>query len=82
MVRSLSRYTGVKDVVFGAVVSGRPAAISGVQSMVGLFINTLPVRVSVQSDGPLISWLKQLQARPLEARRVQLHSTGQDSRLE
>jgi amino acid adenylation domain-containing protein len=64
----LSRYTGTDDVVFGAVVSGRPAAIDGVESMVGLFINTLPVRVSVRPDAALIPWLKQFQASQLEAR--------------
>ena len=52
----------------GAVVSGRPAAIDGVESMVGLFINTLPVRVRVRSDAQLIPWLKELQASQLEAR--------------
>ncbi|MFS7879075.1 amino acid adenylation domain-containing protein [Streptomyces asiaticus] len=43
----LGRLTGRDDVVFGATVSGRPADIPGVESMVGLFINTLPVRVRV-----------------------------------
>ena len=41
----LSRYSGEDDIVFGATVSGRPAELTGVQEMVGLFINTLPVRV-------------------------------------
>ena len=41
----LSRYSGEDDVVFGVTVSGRPAALPGIESMVGLFINTLPVRV-------------------------------------
>jgi len=39
----LSRYSGASEVVFGATVSGRPAAIAGVEEIVGLFINTLPV---------------------------------------
>ncbi|MHC5825994.1 MAG: condensation domain-containing protein, partial [Nostoc sp.] len=39
----LSRYTDESEVVFGATVSGRPPTLSGVESMVGLFINTLPV---------------------------------------
>ncbi|CAM5243163.1 hypothetical protein STENM327S_07277 [Streptomyces tendae] len=41
----LGALTGREDVVFGATVSGRPGAVPGVESMVGLFINTLPVRV-------------------------------------
>ncbi|MGW0845437.1 amino acid adenylation domain-containing protein [Streptomyces sp. NPDC002787] len=41
----LGRLTGRRDVVFGAVNSGRPADLPGVESMVGSFLNTLPVRV-------------------------------------
>lgn len=40
----LAACTGTEDVLYGAVVSGRPAEISDVESMVGLFINTVPVR--------------------------------------
>jgi amino acid adenylation domain-containing protein/non-ribosomal peptide synthase protein (TIGR01720 family) len=43
----LSRYAGKRDVVFGAVVSGRPSELEGVETMVGLFINTVPVRVRI-----------------------------------
>ena len=46
----LSRYAQADDVVFGAMVSGRPAELAGVESMVGLFINTLPVRVEIPQD--------------------------------
>lgn len=42
---ALASATGRVDVVFGAVVSGRPAEIPDVERMVGLFINTIPVRV-------------------------------------
>ncbi len=41
----LSRLTGRHDVVFGIVVSGRPAELDGVDSMVGLFVNSVPLRV-------------------------------------
>ena len=41
----LGRWTGHEDVLFGTTVSGRPPQLSGVESMVGLFINTVPVRV-------------------------------------
>jgi len=41
----LARHTGRRDVVFGTTVSGRPAELPGVESIPGLFINTLPVRV-------------------------------------
>ncbi|WP_432079842.1 amino acid adenylation domain-containing protein, partial [Streptomyces sp. YPW6] len=46
----LSRFGGGSDVVFGTTVSGRPAGLDGVEGMVGLFINTLPVRVRVDED--------------------------------
>ena len=59
----LSLYSREPDVVFGITVSGRPAELAGVEKMVGLFINTLPVRVRVSPDESLLSWLKELQAR-------------------
>ena len=67
----LSRYSGEDDVVFGATVSGRPAELPGVESMVGLFINTLPVRVRVPSDAALLPWLRELQVDQFEARRFE-----------
>ncbi len=57
----LSRYAGRDDVVFGVTVSGRPADLPGVETMVGLFINTLPLRVAVPEDAPLLPWLADLQ---------------------
>ena len=61
----LSRYSGEEDVVFGNVVSGRPAALPGVETMVGMFVNTLPVRVRVNGAEPLGPWLRRLQERQL-----------------
>ncbi|MCP4218163.1 MAG: amino acid adenylation domain-containing protein, partial [bacterium] len=46
----LNRANGKLDAVFGGVVSGRPAAIQGIESMVGLFINTVPVRVNIEDN--------------------------------
>ncbi|MBP0020802.1 MAG: amino acid adenylation domain-containing protein [Cyanobacteria bacterium SBLK] len=62
----LSRYTGDSEVVFGATVSGRSASLPGIESMVGLFINTLPVRIGVESSRDLLSWLQQIQTQHLE----------------
>jgi hypothetical protein len=42
----LSRYNNTRDVVFGSVVSGRPSELKGIQEMIGVFINTIPQRVS------------------------------------
>ncbi len=67
----LSHYSGKKDIVFGATVSGRPADLPGVETMVGLFINTLPVRVQIATSAPLLDWLKELQARQVEMRQYE-----------
>ncbi|MDQ0273971.1 amino acid adenylation domain-containing protein, partial [Cytobacillus purgationiresistens] len=57
----LSRYNQQEDVVFGTVVSGRPPAVKGVESIVGLFINTLPVRIQFGSDTTFAELVKQRQ---------------------
>jgi amino acid adenylation domain-containing protein/non-ribosomal peptide synthase protein (TIGR01720 family) len=49
----LGRYNGKQDVVFGTVVSGRPPEVEDVESMVGLFINTIPVRISFEENSTL-----------------------------
>ncbi|MBD2002946.1 MULTISPECIES: non-ribosomal peptide synthetase [Cyanophyceae] len=67
----LSRRSGENDVVYGATVSGRPADLAGAESMVGLLINTLPVRVQVKPEQPLLAWLKQLQAQLVEMRQYE-----------
>jgi condensation domain-containing protein len=67
----LSRYSGEEDVVFGNVVSGRPADLTGVESMIGLFINTLPARVDVSPEASLLPWLKKLQEQQVEMRRYE-----------
>ncbi|MCA3824045.1 MAG: amino acid adenylation domain-containing protein, partial [Burkholderia sp.] len=56
----LGRYSGETDVVFGTIVSGRPASLPASDEMVGLFINTLPVRVRIDAR-PTSAWLAQLQ---------------------
>jgi amino acid adenylation domain-containing protein len=58
----LSRYGGGDDVAFGAVLSGRPPDLSGVEQMIGLFLNTVPIRVDTNPQQPLIPWLQALQA--------------------
>ncbi|HEX2091764.1 MAG TPA: amino acid adenylation domain-containing protein, partial [Longimicrobiaceae bacterium] len=59
----LSRYSGEEDVVFGATASGRPAGLEGVEEMVGLFINTLPVRVQLPGEAVVLEWLRGVQER-------------------
>ncbi|MFD9857885.1 non-ribosomal peptide synthase/polyketide synthase [Streptomyces alboflavus] len=64
----LARYSGRRDVVFGTTVSGRPAELPGVESMVGMFINTVPTRVRLPA-GSVLSWLRGLQDEQSDARR-------------
>jgi len=73
----LSRYALKSEVLFGTTVSGRPAELSGVNSMVGLFINTLPFRVTVPVDQLIWPWLQILQTQHLELRQYEYCSTGQ-----
>ena len=49
----LSAETGQRDVVIGATVSGREAAIDGIGSIAGMLINTLPVRLMFDADQPI-----------------------------
>ncbi|WP_406359393.1 amino acid adenylation domain-containing protein [Streptomyces sp. NBC_00715] len=59
----IGQLTGRRDVVFGATVSGRPAQVTGVESIVGMFINTLPVRVAPAPGETLAGLLSGLQSR-------------------
>jgi amino acid adenylation domain-containing protein len=63
----LSRYTGKEDVVFGSVVSGRPPDLEDVETMIGLFINTVPVRIQFNGETRFNHLLQQVQRRALES---------------
>jgi surfactin family lipopeptide synthetase C len=67
----LSRYSGENDILFGVTSAGRPASLPGVESMVGVLINTLPLRVRLNPEAPLIPWLKALQAQQFELREYE-----------
>ncbi|MGW4058298.1 amino acid adenylation domain-containing protein [Amycolatopsis sp. NPDC004747] len=56
----IGRLTGRRDVVFGSVTSGRPAELPGVETMVGMFINTVPVRADLDPAGTLDELLVRL----------------------
>ncbi|MFE0319726.1 amino acid adenylation domain-containing protein, partial [Streptomyces albogriseolus] len=64
----LARHSGRDDVVFGTTVSGRPAELPGVESMIGMFINTVPTRVRVAGGGAA-SWLRAVQEHQSDTRR-------------
>ncbi|RKH60321.1 non-ribosomal peptide synthase/polyketide synthase, partial [Corallococcus aberystwythensis] len=65
----LARYSGERQVLFGATTAARPAELPGADTMVGLFINTLPVPVTVDEHAPVDAWLRALQQQQSEARQ-------------
>ena len=67
----LSRHSGQDDVLFGVVTSGRPPDLDGVESMVGLFVNTLPMRIRVPRSHSISSWLNEIQQQQLEIRQYE-----------
>ncbi|NEQ95742.1 MAG: non-ribosomal peptide synthetase [Cyanothece sp. SIO2G6] len=67
----LSRYSGQDKVIYGCGVSGRPVDLPGTESMVGVFINTLPICVDVEPSQGLLSWLSQLQTQLVEMRQYE-----------
>lgn len=64
----IAQLSGDKDIVFGATTSGRPPQLAGVDKMVGLFINSLPVRVNLSQNLTVSQMLKQLMSEQLAAR--------------
>ncbi|WP_240529509.1 condensation domain-containing protein, partial [Streptomyces antioxidans] len=71
----LGRLTGRDDVVFGTTVSGRPAEIPGVESIVGQFINTVPLRLRIdprETVSALLTRLQEEQARLLDHQHLGL----------
>ncbi len=67
----LSRAGSDRDVVFGSVVAGRPHDLPGAEEIVGLFVNTLPVRVRLPAEENVHGWLRRLQDGQLAARAHQ-----------
>jgi amino acid adenylation domain-containing protein/non-ribosomal peptide synthase protein (TIGR01720 family) len=62
----LWRYSGQRQVLFGITVSGRTAAVAGIEEAIGLFINTLPLRVEVEEEEGIGAWLRGVQERTQE----------------
>ncbi len=67
----LSHFGCGKELVYGVTVSGRPIELSGVESIIGPFINTLPMRVIVQPDALFLPWLAKLQSHQVEMSQYQ-----------
>ncbi|MCW7539366.1 amino acid adenylation domain-containing protein [Aquabacterium sp. A7-Y] len=64
----LSRHCASRDVVFGITVAGRPVDLAGADTMLGLFINTVPLRVTLPAGLGLATWWQRLQATNLDLR--------------
>lgn len=63
----LSGYVYSSDILFGSVVSGRPPELDGVGEMVGLFINTVPVRVNLKDEDTVVSLMLRIQSDNIES---------------
>ena len=73
----LHKYTGNDDITFGAIVSGRPDDLPGVEQRVGLYINTLPLRSVINDEQGIAKWLQEIQKQQLASRQFQ-HTPLQD----
>lgn len=62
----MGRYNGTEDVIFGSVTSGRPAEVEEIENMVGLFINTVPIRITFQGGMPFSALIQEVQQASLE----------------
>lgn len=67
----LRAYAGGDDIVFGSVVSGRPPSLRGAESMIGMFINTIPVRVQIPPPVSTTDWLATIQANQVAGRQFE-----------
>jgi alpha-ketoglutarate-dependent taurine dioxygenase/aryl carrier-like protein len=67
----LGHYGETRDVVFGATAAGRPTDLAGVEQMVGIFINVLPMRAVIEPAERVASWLGRLQEQQFEVRQFE-----------
>jgi amino acid adenylation domain-containing protein len=71
----LHSYTGSENVVYGVIVSGRPDDLAGVEKRVGMYINTLPLHSTLnsekQSERGIAEWLQELQSDQVSSRHYQ-----------
>ena len=62
----LGKYNNEPEVLFGYTTSGRSVPVEGIESMTGLFINSLPIRLAIEADTAVGDWLRTIQARQLD----------------
>ena len=73
----LRQYSNSNDIVFGAVVSGRPQDLIGADTMVGLFINTIPVRMKFQDECSFETLIKETQRNAIESEQYHFCSLAE-----
>lgn len=77
----IQKYCNVNDIVFGAVVSGRNKEIEGIESIVGLFINTIPVRIKTNHCMLFSELLKQMQSDLINSENFSYYSLNKIQKL-
>ncbi len=73
----LQKYNDTGDVVFGSVSSGRPASLEGIETMVGLFINTIPVRIKNEPGETCANLLAKVQAQQIQSKLYEFISLAE-----
>ncbi len=74
---TLSCLSGDDDVVFGVTGSGRPAEIAGVESIIGMFLSTLPMRVRIDRDRSVRDLWRAVQEQQLDLTQFQYSSLAE-----
>ncbi|KFU82304.1 non-ribosomal peptide synthase domain TIGR01720/amino acid adenylation domain-containing protein [Amycolatopsis lurida] len=72
----LSTMTGRTDVVFGAAVAGRPAAVPEIENTIGLFLNTVPTRVRLDANESVLDLVRRLQSERMDLTPYEFMSLG------
>ena len=64
----------IDDVVFGVTVSGRPAELAGMESVMGVFINTIPLRIKINPSQSLSSLISDIHKNMIQIKRYETHA--------
>lgn len=78
---TLAAYTNKNDIVFGKVVSGRNIDLAGIETMMGMFINTVPVRVNLNKDDTLSTLLNRVQEQSINTTQYEHYPLAEIQKL-
>ena len=67
----ISRYSGSDNILYGCTVTGRPADLTGIESMIGMFVNTLPIHANLNKEQSLLTWLQRFQLQLVKTRNYE-----------